>query len=81
MIDAVEKVYDKGKKSLESLLREKAYTRVLDRLKEKGIDIHDISDEDVESLVASKIEDMENEIKGLGKGVALSIVLFLLTGV
>ena len=81
MIGAVEKVYDKGKKSLESLLREKAYTRVLDRLKEKGIDIHDISDEDVESLVASKIEDMENEIKGLGKGVALSIVLFLLTGV
>ena len=81
MIGAVEKVYDKGKKSLESFLREKAYTRVLDRLKEKGIDIHDISDEDVESLVASKIEDMENEIKGLGKGVALSIVLFLLTGV
>lgn len=81
MITTIENVYESGKKSLDSLLREKAYKDVQDTLKEKGIDIESVSDEDVESLVASKVEDMTNEIKGLGKGLAFSIAIFLLTGV
>ena len=81
MVETVENIYDSSKKSLDSLLREKAYKDVQETLKEKGIDIHSVSDEDVESLVASKIEDMTNEIKGLGKGLVFSIALFLLTGI
>ena len=81
MIGATKELYSNGKKSLDSLLREKAYSSVQDSLKAKDIDINDVSDEDVENLVATKVEDMKNEIKGLGKGIAFSIALFLLTGV
>ena len=81
MVDATKKVYSNGKKSLDSLLREKAYSGVQDSLKEKDIDIDDVSDEDIENLVATKVEDMKNEITGLGKGIAFTIALFLLTGI
>ena len=81
MIKTAESIYDSGKESLESLLRKKAYSDVQENLEEKGIDINQVSDEDIEVLVAAKAEDMTNEIKGLGKGLAFSIALFLLTGI
>ena len=81
MIDKVEKVYETGKKSLESLLREKAYSEVQESLKERGIDIDDVSEVDIETLVATKTEDMKNGIKGFGVGAAFAIAISVLTGI
>ena len=81
MIEKAEKVYENGKKSLESHLREKAYSEVQESLNERGIDIDDISEVDIETLVAAKTEDMKNGIKGFGVGVAFAIAVSLLTGI
>lgn len=81
MIDKAEKIYTDGKKSLESLLQEKAYAQVQESLEEKGININDVSDEDIENLVAAKAQDMMNGIKGFGVGTAFAIAVSLLTGV
>jgi len=63
MIEQVEKIYEDGKRSLESVLREKAYEEVRDILSEKGIDINDVSDEDIESLVSAKVQDTMQSTK------------------
>jgi hypothetical protein len=81
MIETIENVYDSGKKSLDSLIREKAYKDVRETLSEKDIDIDSVSDEDIETLVAAKVNDMTNEIKGIGKATAFAIAISLLTGV
>ena len=81
MIDTTKKIYTDGKKSLETLLREKAYTEVKDDLQEKGINIDDVNEEDIETLVAAKTKDMMNGIKGFGVGSAFAIAISLLTGV
>lgn len=80
MIEKAESIYEDGKKSLESLLREKAYSEVQESLTEKGIDINDVSDVDIEALVAAKTEDMINAIKGFGAGAAFAIAISILTG-
>lgn len=81
MIEQVEKVYESGKKSLESLLREKAYSEVEKSLKDKDIDINNVSEEDIENLVAAKAQDMMNGIKGFGVGTAFAIAISLLIGI
>ena len=81
MVATAGKMYDNTKQSLESLLREKAFAEVKEVLEEKGIDINDVSDPDIESLVGAKVEDMMTGIKGFGKGAAFALVISLLTGV
>jgi len=81
MVDQAQKLYSDGKKSLESLLREKAYADVKNSLDDKGIDIEMVSDEDIENLVAAKTQDMINGIKGFGVGTAFAIAISLFTGV
>ncbi len=81
MINQAEKIYNDGKKSLESLLREKAYSEVQKNLENKAIDINNVSDEDIENLVAAKAEDMMNGIKGFGVGTAFAIAVSLVTGI
>lgn len=81
MIQKIDKTYQDGKKSLETLLREKAYDDVAEHLKEQGINIEDVSDEDVETLVAAKTNDMKNGLKGFGAGAAITLVLSALLGV
>jgi len=81
MIEKAEKIYEDGKKSLESLLREKAYAEVQESLKEKNINIDDVSEIDIETLVAAKTQDMMNGIKGFGVGTAFAIAISLITGV
>ena len=81
MINQTEKIYNDGKKSLESLLREKAYSEVQKNLENKAIDINNVSDEDIENLVAAKAEDMMNGIKGFGVGTAFAIAISLITGI
>lgn len=81
MIEKAEKIYSSGKKSLESLLREKAYTETQEYLEKKGIDINDVSDEDIETLVSAKTKDMMNTIKGFGVGAAFAIAISLVIGI
>lgn len=81
MVTTAGKMYENTKQSLESLLREKAFAEVKEVLEEKGIDINDVSDPDIESLVGAKVEDMMTGIKGFGKGAAFALVISLLTGV
>lgn len=81
MIEKVETIYEDGKKSLESLLREKAYSEVQESLKEKNINIEDVSEIDIETLVAAKTQDMMNGIKGFATGTAFAIAISMLTGI
>ncbi|MDQ7060901.1 MAG: hypothetical protein Q9M43_07070 [Sulfurimonas sp.] len=81
MVDKVEKIYTDSKKSLESLLHEKAYSDVQMNLEDKGIDINNVSDEDIETLVAAKAQDMMNGIKGFGVGTAFAVAISLFTGI
>ena len=81
MIDKAEKIYSDGKKNLELLLREKAYSEVKQNLKNKGIAIDTIDDEDIENLVAAKVQDMKNSIKGFGVGAVLTLAISILTGI
>ena len=81
MLNQAEKIYNNGKKSLESLLREKAYSEVQENLENRGIDIENVSDKDIENLVAAKTKDMTNSIKGFGVGTAFAMAISLLTGV
>ena len=81
MLDKTKEVYKDGKKSLEALLREKAYADVEENLKEKGINIDDVSDEDIETLVAAKTKDMISNLKGFGWGSAFAFALSAFVGV
>ena len=81
MIDTTKKLYNDGKRSLESLLRERVYSEVKAHLEEKRININDVSDDDIENLVAAKAKDMMNGIKGFGVGTAFAIAISLLTGI
>ena len=81
MLNKAQDIYEGGKKSLASLLRDKAYEDVKKSLSEKGIDIKSVSDEDIETLVAAKTEDMMNGIKGFGVGTAFALAVSLMSGV
>ena len=81
MLDKTKKIYTDGKKSLETLLREKAYFEVEESLQDKGINIDNVSEEDIETLVAAKTKDMINGIKGFGVGTAFAMAISLLTGI
>jgi capsular polysaccharide biosynthesis protein len=80
MIDTAKELYNDGKKSLEMLLREKAYEEVSEILQSRGLNIEEISDADVEHLVAAKTDDMINAIKGFGVGTAFALAISLFLG-
>ena len=80
MINNVNNLYEEGKKSLDTLLREKAYEDVVDKLTENGIDINNVKEQDIESLVQAKVDDMKNGIKGFAAGAAFSILFTSLIG-
>jgi nicotinamide riboside kinase len=80
MIERVEKIYDDGKRSLESLLREKAYNEVKEVLEEKGIDIQNVADEDIETLVSAKVQDSMQAFKGVVVGGAFAFALSYFLG-
>ena len=81
MLKKTEKMYDNAKQSLESLLREKAFNEVKELLAKREINIDSVSDEDIESLVAERVKDMRNGIKGFSMGAAFAITLSLVVGV
>ncbi len=80
MIESTKTLVEEGKKSLNTLLREKAYEEVSGELSNKGIDIESVSEEDIEALVAAKVDDMTNNIKGFAAGSAFVLLLSSLFG-
>jgi len=75
MIDSVEIMIDHGKKSLETLLREKAYDEVRKLLEKHGVEINDVSDTDVEALVAERIKEKKDGMKNMAKGGVFALFL------
>ena len=80
MVGTTKELYEGGKKSLESLLRERAYAEVESHLRENGIDIKEVADEDIETLVAAKVQDNMNMLKGAAMATAFTLAFSLLTG-
>lgn len=71
---------DEGKKSLDTLLREKAYEEVVASLQAEGIDPSTVSDEDIEALVADKSEEMKSTLKGVAIGSVGALILSSVLG-
>jgi vacuolar-type H+-ATPase subunit C/Vma6 len=68
MTNLFDETLTKGKQSLGTVLRNKAYDDVKETLAEKGIDINDIEESDLEELVAAKVSDMQSGLKGFAAG-------------
>jgi len=71
----IEETIKQGKKSLDSLLKEKAYQQVEEHLVEICVDINEVAEEDIEALVVAKMQDMQNTLKGAAMGSAFMLVL------
>jgi len=67
-MNLVDTTLSKGKKSLNELLRNKAFEDVAKILEDKGIDINEIDENDLEELVAAKASDMKTGLKGIVAG-------------
>ena len=80
MINTTTTLLDEGKKSLETLLREKAYNDVAEKLADEGIDIADVLDADVEALVAERAKEMKSGIKNFAVGGAFALLLSSVIG-
>jgi len=81
MLHTTTTLLNEGKKSLETLLREKAYDDIAEKLKENGIDINNVSDADIEALVAERVNEMRNGIKHFAVGGAVALLISSLIGV
>ena len=80
MVDTVTTLLIDGKKSLNTLLREKAYADVVEKLIENGIDAENVNDEDIEALVAARVDDMMNGIKSFAAGTAFTLLFTTVVG-
>jgi len=80
MINTTTTLLDEGKKSLETILREKAYGYVAEKLADEGIDIADVLDSDVEALVAERAKEMKSGIKNFAAGGAFALLLSSVIG-
>ena len=73
-------LYEEGKKSLQTLLREKAYEEVMEKLFEEGIEPDNVHNDDIEALVAARVQDKMNGIKGFAIGGAFALLLSTVIG-
>lgn len=73
-------IIEEGKKSLDTLLREKAYSDVREKLTNEGIDIKEVTDEDIEVLVAERVKEMKSGIKNFSAGGAFALLLSTIIG-
>ena len=81
MISTTATLLDEGKKSLETLLREKAYDDIAEKLEENGIDIDKVTEADIEVLLAERVNEMRNGIKNFAVGGAVALLISSLIGV
>jgi len=80
MIHKTTTLLDEGKKSLDALLREKAYAEVVERLTDEGIVVEDVNDADIEELVAARAREMMGGIKNFAAGSAFALLLSSIIG-
>ena len=80
MIHKTTTLLDEGKKSLDALLREKAYAEVVERLATEGILVEEVNDADVEALVAARVNEMMGGIKNFAAGGAFALLLSSIIG-
>ena len=80
MIHTVTTLFEEGKKSLDTLLREKAYEDIAEKLEENGIDISEVSDTDIEVLVAERANEMRSGIKSFAVGGVAALLISSLIG-
>ncbi len=80
MMNTATTLLDEGKKSLDTLLREKAYAEVVERLTAEGIDVEDVNDADIEELVAARSKEMMGGIKNFAAGGAFALLLSSIIG-
>lgn len=80
MVNTATTLWDNGKKSLEVLLREKAYEEIIEKLEEQGININDVEDDDVETLVSERVKEKKNGIKNFAAGGAVALLISSLVG-
>ena len=81
VINTASALLSEGKKGLDTLLREKAYEEVKEKLEEAGITIDEVADTDIEALVATKVDEMMNGIKGFATGATLALLISAVIGV
>ena len=74
-------IFEEGKKSLDTLLREKAYSDISAKLEENSININDVSDADIEALVAERVKEMRSGLKSFAVGGAVALLISSLIGV
>jgi hypothetical protein len=80
MIEETRIIINKSKQSLDTLLRKKAIDEVKEYLIEKDINMDDVEDKDIESLVEAKVKDMESTLKGVAVGGVFVIVFETIFG-
>lgn len=80
MINTTSALLDEGKKSLDTLLRKKAYDEVVDKLLQEDIDINSVAVEDIETLVSASVRDKINGIKSFAVGGAFVALLSSVIG-
>lgn len=81
MIRMTTTLLNEGKKSLDALLREKAYADIKEKLEENGIDINEVSDVDIEALLADRVNEMRNGLKSFAVGGAVALFISSMIGV
>ena len=80
MVETANTLFEEGKKSLQTLLREKAYEEVREKLFAEGIEPKEVAPEDIEALVAARVLDKMNGIKGFAVGGAFALFLSSIIG-
>lgn len=80
MVETANTLFEEGKKSLQTLLREKAYEEVMEKLHLEGIDPKEVAADDIEALVAARVQDKMNGIKGFAVGGAFALLLSSIIG-
>jgi len=73
-----EQLKDSALDKADDLLRESAYKSVAKDLKNDGIDIKDLSEDEFEQLFVEEYERQKNLSKGAGVGAGVALLLSLL---
>ena len=80
MLEDTNKLYKKGKKTINELLLEKAYEDVKETLKKQDINIDDVDEDEVETMVADRLKEIKSQAKGFTIGTVATIAFSLFTG-
>jgi len=64
--------------SLNDILKQKAYEDIKEKLAKEGIEIEKLETEELEALINEKVQIMQSELKGVGIGVGISVLVSIL---